>query len=326
MNTANIPLLTVCIITYNHEKFICETLDSVLMQKTNFAYKILIGEDCSTDDTREILLEYKQKHPDKIDLLLNKKNMGPTDNLMNVHRAANTKYIAMLDGDDYWTDPDKLQIQVDFLEKNQNYAGCFHTISFNTIDSAKRYLYPENVKQDSFTAKDVITMIGKKWLIMTSSIVYNKTKTGNLPDWMYQLKIGDIPINLLIADAGNVFYMSKVMAAYRENVGSLMTTKAYNNTNIAKQRIHTLNLFNQYTGSKYAGHIFRQLLALYYELIKDADLKKNTLSSLYYSVCFNYFNLRLKHLNKPKNLRNFLLFFSECLRYLFVRVQHGGAL
>lgn len=326
MNTANVPLLTVCIITYNHEKFIRETLDSVLMQKTNFAYKILIGEDCSTDDTREILLEYKQKHPDKIDLLLNKKNLGPQRNLMQVHNAAQTKYIAMLDGDDYWIDPYKLQTQVDFLEKNQDYSGCFHSICFNTVDPAKKYNYPENVKQDSFNVHDVISMSSSGWIIMTSSLIYNKIKTGNLPDWMLKLKIGDIPVFLLISHAGKLYYINRIMAAYRENIGSLMTTEAYSNTNITKQRILAFKFFNQHTQFKYVANIFKQLLALYYELIKDADLKKKNLISFYYSVQFNYFTLRLKHFNKEKTIKNYLLFMADCLRFLFKKVQHGGAL
>ncbi len=326
MNTANIPLLTVCIITYNHEKFIRETLDSVLMQKTNFNFKILIGEDCSTDKTRTILLEYQKKHPDKIDLLLNKQNLGPQRNLMQVHNSAQTKYIAMLDGDDFWTDPDKLQYQVDFLEKNQDYSGCFHTISFNTINTSNRYNYPENVKQDSFDTNEIISMVTRKWIIMTSSIVYNKIKTGNLPNWMYKLKIGDIPVNLLIAHAGKVLYMNKTMGSYRENVGSLMTTNAYNTINITKQRILTFKLFNQHTNYKYRITVFKQFLALFYELIKDADLKKDKLNSIYYSVQFNYYTIRLKHINKAKSIKNNLLFLADCFRFIFNKVNHGGAL
>lgn len=112
------PLVSVWMITYNHEKFIAQAIDSVIMQKTNFDYEIVIGEDCSTDRTREIVLEYKAKHPDKFKLLLQEKNVGMMQNFIVTLKTCNGKYIALLEGDDYWTDPLKLQKQVDFLQAN----------------------------------------------------------------------------------------------------------------------------------------------------------------------------------------------------------------
>ena len=99
MNTN--PLLSVLIITYNHEKFIGKALDSALGQKTNFDYEIVIGEDCSTDKTRQILLEYKKKYPRKVKLVLQEKNVGPNENFIDTYMACTGKYIAMLEGDDY---------------------------------------------------------------------------------------------------------------------------------------------------------------------------------------------------------------------------------
>lgn len=109
-------------ITYNHEKYIVQSIDSVLMQRTNFDYEIVIGEDCSTDKTREIVLEYKAKYTGRIKLLLQEKNVGMMQNFIDTLRACNGKYIALLEGDDYWTDPLKLQKQMDFLEANPEYG------------------------------------------------------------------------------------------------------------------------------------------------------------------------------------------------------------
>ena len=108
--------VSVFMITYNHEKYIAEALDSILMQKTDFDFDIVIGEDCSTDATRRIVLEYSRKYPDKIKLLLHNVNVGFISNMMYVLEACTGKYVAMCEGDDYWTDPFKLQKQVDFLE------------------------------------------------------------------------------------------------------------------------------------------------------------------------------------------------------------------
>jgi glycosyltransferase involved in cell wall biosynthesis len=323
MNIDQSPLLTVCIITYNHEKFIAETLNSVLMQKTNFSYTIIVGEDCSTDRTRAILLEYKEKHPHKIELLLNEKNLGPQRNLMNVHNTAQTKYIAMLDGDDYWTDPDKLQTQVDFMDKNDDYAGCFHKILFKTIDTSKIYTYPNNVIKNSFTIEDVIAMSTTGWLIMTSSFVYNKKKTGNLPDWMIGLKVGDMTVNLLVGHSGKIQYIDKIMANYRENTGSLMTTEAYNKITMVKERIKIFKFFDRHTNFIYNTSIQKQLLALYYELIKHFDDSNQFIKSYYYSLLFNFHNIKLRH-HDITSLKKMLIFIADCSRYIFKKVQHGN--
>ena len=115
--------VSVFMITYNHEKYIAEALDSILMQKTDFDFDIVIGEDCST---RRIVLEYSRKYPDKIKLLLHNVNVGFISNLMYVLEACTGKYVAMCEGDDYWTDPFKLQKQVDFLEANKEYMLATH--------------------------------------------------------------------------------------------------------------------------------------------------------------------------------------------------------
>ena len=119
-------LVSVCMITYNHEEFICEAIEGVLMQKTNFPIELIIGEDCSTDNTRKIVLEYAEKHPDIICPLLPESNLGMMKNFIQTMEAARGKYIALCEGDDYWTDPYKLQKQVDFLEANEEYTVCSH--------------------------------------------------------------------------------------------------------------------------------------------------------------------------------------------------------
>jgi len=125
-------LVSVWMITYNHENYIRESIDSILMQETDFEYEIVIGEDCSTDGTRKILLEYKDKYPEKFKLLLHDKNIGIVDNMLTTFKACSGKYVAMLEGDDCWTDPAKLQKQVDFLEDNSEYIVSYHNIELIT--------------------------------------------------------------------------------------------------------------------------------------------------------------------------------------------------
>ena len=116
--------VSICCITYNHEKYIAQCLDSFLMQRTSFRYEIILGEDCSTDSTRSIAEAYARQYPDRIRLLTGPVNVGAQKNLLRVLKRAAGKYIALCDGDDFWTDPAKLQKQVDFLENNPSYTMC----------------------------------------------------------------------------------------------------------------------------------------------------------------------------------------------------------
>ena len=124
--------------TYNHEKFISQAIDSVLMQKADFDYELLIGEDDSEDQTRDIVKNFAGKYPDKIRLFLNDRknviyiNGRPTGrwNFINLLKHARGEYVALLDGDDYWTDPLKLQKQIAFLENHLDYFLCIHPCEF----------------------------------------------------------------------------------------------------------------------------------------------------------------------------------------------------
>lgn len=118
--------VSVIVLTYNHENYICQALDSILMQDVDFRYEILIGDDSSTDATPKILLEYQLKYPEIIKLTLRKENVGPTRNAYDLFLQAKGKYLATCEGDDFWLDPNKLKRQVSFLENHREYVGCSH--------------------------------------------------------------------------------------------------------------------------------------------------------------------------------------------------------
>ncbi len=122
--------VSVPVVAYKHAKYIRQCLDSILMQKVNFKYEIVVGEDCSEDGTREILLEYQEKHPDKFVLLLNEKNMGAAANGRNVRQHCRGQYLSGCEGDDFWLDENKLQKQADFLDTHPEYTA----IASNTLN------------------------------------------------------------------------------------------------------------------------------------------------------------------------------------------------
>ena len=150
----NVPLLSVCLITYNHENYIRQAIEGVLMQKVNFNWELIIAEDCSTDKTRDIILEYKKKHPDFIKLILQEKNVGPAKNWIELITKPNSKYIAYFEGDDYWTDPLKLQKQVGFLEANPDYV--IHS-GFAKLSNEKNELLGRVSDKGFFDLKDFYT-------------------------------------------------------------------------------------------------------------------------------------------------------------------------
>src|ERR1700743_1461118 len=134
--------LSICVVTYNHEKYIAQALDSFLIQETDFAFQVIVGDDCSTDNTTNILKEYATKYPDIIKPIFREKNIGPMNNSLDVYDHAKTEYVAICDGDDYWTDKNKLQRQVDFLDRNQNFSICFHPTKIVFENGHKPIIYP----------------------------------------------------------------------------------------------------------------------------------------------------------------------------------------
>src|ERR1700676_449892 len=114
--------LSVMMITYNHERYIAQAIESILAQKVNFDYELVIGEDCSTDGTRAVILDFHRRYPSRIVPLLRERNLGGPRNFLGTLAACRGKYLALLEGDDYWICTDKLQRQVDFLEANPAWA------------------------------------------------------------------------------------------------------------------------------------------------------------------------------------------------------------
>ncbi|HEX9927582.1 MAG TPA: glycosyltransferase, partial [Pyrinomonadaceae bacterium] len=146
MQSRNKPKVAVFMVAYNHARYIAQAIEGVLMQETDFPFKLFIGEDCSTDETRNICLSFKEKYPNKINLILNEKNLGGAPNALNVYKVCFEygDYVAMCEGDDYWTDSRKLQRQIDFLEANPDFSVCFHPVKIIYEESGEEKITNEN--------------------------------------------------------------------------------------------------------------------------------------------------------------------------------------
>lgn len=210
-------MVSICCITYNQEKFIAEALDGFLMQETNFSFDIIIGDDCSTDATRTIIEEYSEKYPGKIHLLTNNQNGGAVKNLLKTLGTANGKYIAMCDGDDYWTDSRKLQMQVDFMEMHSDSSICCHYS--RVIDENGALVFEDNKPVPlEFTYEDVL--LGKKnetrvcTMMMRNNdhLIHIKSQ-----EWFYQVYSADTFFKLYVLSKSQtkLYVLPEVMAVYR---------------------------------------------------------------------------------------------------------------
>lgn len=217
--------LSICCITYNHGKFIKQALESFLMQDFE-DFEIIVSDDNSTDNTREILKEYQSKNPYKIKLILNNINIGMMPNFIQALKSCKGEYIALCEGDDYWTDKLKLRKQFEFMEKNKEYVLCFHDALVINETNEKIWQFSDRYKLDSnkvYTIKDAIS----NWFIPTGSILYRNI-VKSFPTWFTTVKSGDLALTILLAQKGNLKYINEEMSVYRIHSGGISTTVSYN--------------------------------------------------------------------------------------------------
>jgi glycosyltransferase involved in cell wall biosynthesis len=220
-----VPLVSIICPTYNHEAYIRESLDGFVMQRTNFPFEIIVHDDASTDSTAEIVKEYEVKYTHLFNNIYQAENqyskevMSVTKILLN---AASGKYIACCEGDDYWTDPYKLQKQVDFLERNDGYSSIFHNVEqrWEMIEQSSLYLR-DKIFQRGFQVK-MDQLIGQN-IVPTCSLLFKKEslyKSINIIPWN-QLDYGDWPIVMILGHNGSVYYQPMISAVRRMNLNSV---------------------------------------------------------------------------------------------------------
>ncbi len=246
------PLVSVRVLTYQHEKYIAQCLESILMQKTNFPYEIIVGEDCGADRTREILLEYKENYPDKIKLVLPEENTGGYPLVTEIVKISQGKYIAMCDGDDYWIDPLKLQKQVDIMEANPEISLTFHNaFVLNEAQYASRVMIEEPLGE--FLSLDEVVHTTAP----ASSLMLRKNIAETLPEWRYGLWCGDYVVRLWAAAAGKHRYLSDIMSVYRlHNKGLNLSSTKERKIN---DTIFACNKMDEETNHQYTESLQRKI-------------------------------------------------------------------
>lgn len=219
-------MISVCCVTYNHEKYIAQAIEGFLMQETSFKYEVIIGEDCSTDGTRKIVNDYALQYPDKIKLITSEYNVGAHKNAVRIIKEVKGKYIAMCDGDDYWTDPLKLQKQVDFLEKNQDYIMCCH-YSKRIRENNEIYYMNLNPKPIIYSFEDIL--FDNDFETVLLSVVFKNTPEINEmydSDWFYKTNAPDRLLKLYATFTSDkkIYVLPEVMSCYRKHTGGIWST------------------------------------------------------------------------------------------------------
>ncbi|MCJ8166332.1 glycosyltransferase [Pontibacter sp. E15-1] len=209
------PVVSVCMITYNHEKFITQAIEGVLKQKTQFPVELIIGDDCSTDSTRAICIDYQNRYPQIIKLRLPDTNLGVMPNFIENLKACGGKYIALCEGDDYWNNPTKLQCQIDFLEANPEYVLSFHDAlvihqNKNQFTETFKERFEELRCKTTFTHKNVV----EKWFMPTASIVFKNNLIRKWPEWFNKVYSGDYTLQLLVSQFGLIKFHDEIWCTH----------------------------------------------------------------------------------------------------------------
>jgi glycosyltransferase involved in cell wall biosynthesis/tetratricopeptide (TPR) repeat protein len=278
-----IKVSIVCI-TYNHEKYISQALEGFVMQQTNFKFEVIIGDDCSTDKTPDIIQKYVDRYPDLFVFVRRTQNLGVRKNFLDLHRRVRGQYVALNEGDDYWTNPMKLQIQVDYLDSHPECAVCFHPVLVIDEDEPKKQeifpLIDQHLAGIKFNAEHLL----RRNFIQTNSVMY-RWQFHDLEDegFTSYLQPGDWYNHLLHAQYGQIHMLEKVMSVYRKHPGGIWSTAKDHIARLRRwgnEHIHFFRIVNHNLGHRYHFHLLFSMTNMFIDLAKEY-FEKSEISNLY---------------------------------------------
>ena len=311
--------VSILCVTYNHKDFIAKALDGFLMQKTNFPYEIVVHDDVSTDGTREILLQYQEKYPDKIRLILQEENQfskGIRILPTFLIPAIRGKYAAYSDGDDEWTYDGKLQAQYDFMEEHPEVSMCMHNAIQRNHINGEQKLEVNGRKEGFLTDGEVIQL--KEGYPPTTSWFYRSKYVLNYPSYNFHAPVGDVPLLYHMGYMGKIYYMDKVWA-----VRNFMHEGSWNyryEENAAFQLTHTKKMlkylyqFNKFTNRRFAEYICKSNRFL---CEKAIDIKFNEpYTCQILRSCIQDFDVEMDYIVSTELREVYVVKERECIDYV----------
>lgn len=253
--------VSVLIKAYNHEPFITRAVESVLAQQTDFPFEIVVGEDCSTDRTREVLRNLCDRYPGRLRVLLRERNLGNIRNLTDTLAACAGDYVALIDGDDYWTSPRKLQQQADYLDAHPAFSS--YACNAQVVDVSGHQTIGTYCPDPQPQAIDLRRMLISD-PVPTSTVMFRRRLIGEFPRWYYTIMMGDWPLLVLILRHGDLWYDAQLAAAHRVHAGGL-----WSGAEPARRRLARIEIYEHLNKELGFAHdrlirerIARQYLAL----------------------------------------------------------------
>lgn len=245
VDSARKPRVSVAMVTYNQEEFLAEAIESVLAQDFE-DWELVIGEDCSTDNTLAVATSYEAAHPDRIRVLRDKANLGGRNNWIRTVRACRGEFLANLDGDDFWSDSTKLSQQAAWLDRHSECALVFSP----TLLDKQSFGLPPTVhyppkRQEFYDLEDLL------WgnFIGSGSVLWRELDVESLPDWFQSVPVGDWPLHVLCAQKGRIGYIDEVMSVHREHDAGVWSKLS--NLARVQQRLDVRKFFRNHFGQHY---------------------------------------------------------------------------
>lgn len=268
-------MVSICCTAYNHQDFIGDAIEGFLIQKTNFPIEIIIHDDASSDSTPKIIETFRKKYPDIIKPIYQTENQYSKGRKISadiIWPRASGKYIAVCEGDDFWLDPEKIQKQVDYMERNPECSMCFHGAKAIIFDSSltDRLIRPYK-KNRVVDIEDLI--VGGGGFFPTASLLFRRDLINDLPEFVIQSSVGDFPMALFLASQGTIYYMDEIMSVYRYRFPGSWTSRNSNfdaNIRNLENDIFVLESINKYTNFSYDEIISKVILD---RLIDISELK-----------------------------------------------------
>jgi glycosyltransferase involved in cell wall biosynthesis len=294
--------VSVIVHTYKHEKFIRQTLDSIICQEVNFQYEVIVGDDASPDSTPQIIQEYQAKFPDIIKPLLHPKNLGGygKNNTLATLAVCQGQYVAAMDGDDYWTNPLKLQKQVDFLDNNPDFVACFHNALIHFEDGSAPDVYVNDENQREVTTIEDLVGEDEIWYMATSSVMFRNGIMKEYPKWFHESKSGDIPRYILLGKQGKFFYINELMSVYRKNNGGMSFTDGKQDADFLFNRIGMYKGIDAELDYKFHKTINKNIARYYLMLANSIQNGDNFIKSRYFAIK----SLLLSSPNSSEHIKN----------------------
>jgi glycosyltransferase involved in cell wall biosynthesis len=270
--SSDVPKVSVRLPCYNEEKNIAQAIESILVQRTDFEIEIVVGDDFSTDKTSQIISEYAHKHPQVIRVLKREKGdhynqlrqkYGRSYNYVDILYNCRGSYVAQLDGDDYWTSPDKLQRQADFLDANPDCSVCFHDVEclYENGENPKYAIAVPKVRKERYTLEDLL----RKNFMVHSSVMFRRGLFGEFPGIFLGIYPADWVLHILNAQYGDIGHISEVMGVYRVHSGGVWSHGR--SLQWFRNEINMYKLLNVYFAGKYRKAIAAGILYTFVRLL-----------------------------------------------------------